>query len=103
MSEVGEILTSHYSYEEVELLHRVAERGCDQSWPWQTTTDHDDWSTAEFVHKDAADWAWRRRRNRGIRGWHVELGLGLGFGLGLQAPDLIVFIMNYSLINLWKC
>lgn len=59
MLEVSKMLTSHDSDEEVELRHGVAEGGPDQSRPSQTTPDEDDWSTAIFVHKDAAEWTWR--------------------------------------------
>lgn len=55
-------LTSHHPYEEVELLHCVAEGGSNESRPCQTTTEDDDWSTAKFVHEDTADWTWREKR-----------------------------------------
>lgn len=58
-------LTPHHSYEEVQLLHCVAEGSSDQSRPCQATTGYDDWTTAKSVHKDAADWAYSKKKKSG--------------------------------------
>lgn len=56
---ICKLLTSNYSYEEVELLHCVTEGGCHQTGPRETAAEDNDWSTAKFVHQDTADRTWR--------------------------------------------
>lgn len=69
---MGEILTSHDSNEEVELLHSVAEGGTDQSRSCQAAAEYDDWSTAKLVNEDTADWTCRQRRP--TRSRNLKLG-----------------------------
>lgn len=60
---ICKLLTSNYSYKEVELLHCVTEGGCHQAGPCETAAEDNDWSTAKFVHQDTADRACRERRD----------------------------------------
>lgn len=48
-------LTPYDPNAEVELLHRVAERGCYQPAPGEAAASDHDGPAAVFVHQDAAD------------------------------------------------
>lgn len=51
-------LTPYDPHAEVELLHRVAERGCDQAAAGEAPAHDHDGPAAVLVHQDAADGTW---------------------------------------------
>lgn len=60
-----ESLTPYNPHAEVELLHSVAERSCNQTAPREAPTHDHDGSAAVFVHQDAADGTWEGKGDMG--------------------------------------